>query len=206
MKISSWNKFNESVSEQFTEEMAQEIIYCFSEGSNLSGELGKLAGDFAKALAEAGIDAWDYFGMYEAGYDEVKEMVKKLYGFVQTESLNLKEDMIALYHEIRKVKANFPEVYEIEDLFLTFIESNNFRFYLDYMKPYGASSMVYQIRLSTKSNTNYSMNDFHKFCDTIGALVKRFSHPSCRMFIQQCKYYNYDELNETSVDFNIIIK
>jgi hypothetical protein len=206
MRITNWKKFNESVNEEFTEEMAQEIIYSFSEDSDLSGELDDLVRSFDASLKNENINGEAHFGMYETGYDEMKEMIKKLYGFVQTGSLSFKDDMINLYHEIRKVKAKFPEVYEIEDLFLTFIESNNFEFHLDYMKPYGTSSMIYQIRLGSQWNGYHSMEEFHKFCDVVTNLVKRFSHPSCRMYVQQCKYYYYDGRDQASVDFDIIIK
>jgi hypothetical protein len=206
MRITNWEKFNESVSEEFTEEMAQEIIYSFSEGTDLSGELNRLVVSFVETVNKENIDSESHFGMYETSYGEMKVMVRKLYGFAQTESLTFREEMIQLYHEIRKVKEKFPEVYEIEDLFLTFLESNNFEFYLDYMKPYGTSTMIYQIRLRSKYDANYSMQDFHKFCDTVGSLVERFSHPSSRMLIKQCKYYNFDEQNKASVDFDIIIK
>lgn len=206
MRITNWKKFNESVNEEFTEEMAQEIIYCFSEGSNLSEELKRLVEDFDESLNKENINSEEHFGMYETGYDEMKQMVKKLYGLVQTGSLGFKDDMINLYHEIRKVKEKFPEVFEIEDLFLTFIESNNFQFYLDYKKPYGTSSMIYEIRLRSQWNANYSMSDFHKLTDTVSSIVKRFSHPSSRMYVQQCKYYYFDGRNQASVDFDIIIK
>jgi len=206
MRITNWKKFNESVNEEFTEEMAQEIIYCFSEGSDLSGELENLIKKFDESLDEIDISAGQEFGMYETGYDEMKQMVNKLYGFVQTGNLSFKDNMINLYHEIRKVKEKFPEVFEIEDLFLTFIEGNNFEFHLDYMKPYGTSSMIYQIRLRSQWNANYSMSDFHKLTDTVNSIVKRFSHPSSRMYIQQCKYYYFDGRNQASVDFDIIIK
>lgn len=206
MKISNWRKFNESVGENFTEEMAQEIIYCFSEGSQISGRLDELLKDFDSALKEEGINSQQDFGMYETGYDEMKGMVKKLYGFVQTGSLTFKDDMINLYHEIRKEKEKFPEVYEIEDLFLTFIESNNFKFHLDYMKPFSSNSMVYQIRLRSQYDKKYTMKDFYNFCDTVDNAVKNFSHPGSKMFTQQCKYY-YHEYNDTaSIDFDIIIK
>ena len=206
MRITNWKKFNESVNEEFTEEMSQEIIYCFSEGSDLSGRIGEICRDFETSLDEIDISAGQEFGMYETGYDEMKQMVKKLYSFVQTGNLSFKDDMINLYHEIRKVKEKFPEVFEIEDLFLTFIESNNFQFYLDYKKPYGTSPMIYEIRLRSQWNANYSMSDFQKLSDTVSSIVKRFSHPSSRMYVQQCKYYYFDVQDKASVDFDIIIK
>jgi hypothetical protein len=207
MRITNWKKFNESVNEEFTEEMAQEIIYCFSDGSTLSGELESLVIKFDESLNKENINSESHFMMYEPGYDEMKGMVKKLYGFVQTLNLSFKDDMINLYHEIRKVKEKFPEVFEIEDLFLTFIESNNFQFYLDYMKAYSDDGpMIYQIRLRSQWDTIYSMSDFQKLSDTVSGIVKIFSHPSSRMYVQQCKYYNYERQNKTSVDFEIIIK
>ena len=205
MRITNWKKFNESVNEEFTEEMAQEIVYCFSEGSDLR-VIGEICRDFETSLDEIDISAGQEFGMYETGYDEMKQMVKKLYGFVQTGNLSFKDNMINLYHKIRKLKEKFPEVFEIEDLFLTFIESNNFEFYLDYKKPYGVSPIIYQIRLRSQLNANYSMSDFHKLSDTVSSIVKRFSHASSRMYVQQCKYYYFDGQDQASVDFDIIIK
>ena len=66
--------------------------------------------------------------------------------------------------------------------------------------------MIYQIRLKSQWDTIYSMSDFQKLSDTVSGIVKRFSHPSSIMYVQQCKYYNYDRQNEASVDFDIIIK
>ena len=206
MRITNWKKFNESVNEEFTEEMAQEIIYCFSEGSDLSGELENLIKKFDESLDEIDISAGREFVMYETGYDEMKQMVNKLYGFVQTGNLSFKDNMINLYHEIRKVKEKFPEVFEIEDLFLTFIESNNFQFYLDYKKPYGTSSMIYEIRLRSKYGKLYSMKDFYNFCDVVDNAVRKFSYPGCKMFTRECSYYYHEHNNTCSMDFDIIIK
>ena len=206
MRITNWKKFNESVNEEFTEEMAQEIIYCFSEGSDLSGRIGEICRDFETSLDEINISAGQEFGMYETGYDEMKQMTKKLYGFVQTGNLSFKDNMINLYHEIRKVKEKFPEVFEIEDLFLTFIEGNNFEFHLDYMKPYGTSSMIYQIRLRSEYGKLYSMKDFHNFCDVVDNAVRKFSYPGCKMFTRECSYYYHEHNNTCSMDFDIIIK
>lgn len=207
MRITNWKKFNESVNEEFTEEMSQEILYCFSEGSHLEeGELNRLVISFNESLSKENINSESHFGMYETGYDEMKEMVKKLYGFVQTLSLGFKDDMINLYHEIRKVKEKFPEVYEIEDLFLTFIEGNNFQFHLDYMKAYSDSPMIYQIRLRSSYGKLYSMKDFHNFCDVVDNAVRKFSYPGCKMFTRECSYYYHEHNNTCSMDIDIIIK
>lgn len=206
MRITNWKKFNENVNEEFTEEMAQEIIYCFSDGSTLSGELERLVIKFDESLNKENINSESHFMMYEPGYDEMKGMVEKLYGFVQTLSLGFKDDMINLYHEIRKVKEKFPEVYEIEDLFLTFIEGNNFQFHLDYMKAYPDSPMIYQIRLRSKYGKLYSMKDFHNLCDVVDNVVRKFSYPECKMFTRECSYYYYEHNNTCSMNFEIIIK
>lgn len=204
MKITNWKRFNESVSEKFTEEMAQEIIYCFSESSELDKELEQLRTSFYNSIESEGHE--NDFIMYETDYNEMKEMIRKLYGLAQTESLTFRDDMIQLYHKIRKIKSKFPHIYEIEDLFLDFIESNNFRLFIDYIKYYGpGEGKIYEVRLWSNGH-KYNMDDFNKFCGIVSNTVKSFSYPGCKMFLSECKYNFYEHPNAAGIDFKVKIK
>ena len=118
--IKGWVRFNES-SGNFTYEMAQEIIFYFSENSSPR----KYIENMLWKHPEMGIDA-DSFVAYESGPEDYENMIKKLIGFTNTKSLTFKDDMINLYHKIREERSAFPEIFEIEDMFLDLIESSGF--------------------------------------------------------------------------------
>jgi hypothetical protein len=188
MKLNNWIKFNESVKDTFTEEMAQEIMYYFSEDSSPSKELVKI---FDIWLSE--LDIEDNFVMYETSYAEMKEMIKKLYGFVQTESLDFKDSMIQLYHKIREERKDFPEACEIEDTFLNLIENNDFNFMI-----YSTTSR-YEIRLQSNVNNRYKLEDYINFCKLVNNSVSKIH----RSKLIECKFY---DSRASFCDFIIEIK
>ena len=100
--LKRWTRFNES-SSNFTHEMAQEIIFYFSEESEPNNEFSKYLWEHP----EMGIDG-DNFVAYDSGPEDYEIMIKKLIGFANTKSLTFKDDMINLYHKIRKERSAFP--------------------------------------------------------------------------------------------------
>ena len=136
MKINNWSKFNESVSDTFTEEMAQEILYYISEDSKPSKHISDLFDQWREIIE-------NNFIMYETSYEEMKEMIKKLYSLVQTEGLDFRDSMIEMYNKIREERKDFPEAYEIEDAFLDLIEGYNFNLMIY------SSLSKYQIKLDS---------------------------------------------------------
>jgi hypothetical protein len=92
--IKGWMRFNESVDGRFTEEMAMEIVYYFSEDSKPSKSIEKLFFDNPETN--------NLFSFYESGYDEYKAATKKLYGVVNSGSSELKEKIFQVYNMIRE--------------------------------------------------------------------------------------------------------
>jgi hypothetical protein len=143
--IKCWNRFFESNTEKFTEEMAQEIIYYFSENSEVSKGLENLFFNHPEN------DQADHFVAYETGYDEYKQWINRLMGMVNTKSLTFKDDMIELYNKIREERKNFPLICEIEDELLqlidrgyefNFIHCSNTEYYIRIYKQIDSSSEV----------------------------------------------------------------
>jgi hypothetical protein len=176
MKISNWNKFNESVSDTFTEEMAQEIIYYFSEESNPSKHISDL---FAQCR-----DQWgEIIDMYEASYEEMKEMIKKLYSLIQTGSLDFRDSMIEIYNKIREERKDFPEAYEIEDAFLDLIEGHGFTFMVY------SSLSKYQIKLhSPWGGNSMKMEDFINYCNLVKNPISKLSKYATKLV--ECEFIN----------------
>jgi hypothetical protein len=181
MKINNWNKFNESVSDTFSEEMAQEIIYYFSEESNPSKHISDL---FTQCEEQWG-DIIDT--MYETSYEEMKEMIEKLYSLVQTGSLDFRNSMIEIYTKIREERKNFPEAYEIEDAFLDLIEGHNFTFMIY------SSLSEYEINLNSPWGGNsVKLEDFVNYCNLIKNTINKLG--KCKSKLVKCEFI--DDIND----------
>jgi len=188
--IKGWMRFNES-SGNFTYEMAQEIIYYFSENSSPSKSIEKIFWEHP----EMGGDA-DSFVAYESGPDDYQNMIKKLIGLVNTKSLTFKDDMINLYHKIREERSAFPEICEIEDMFLNLIESNGFDFFVD------TRDYSYTIRLYKK---DCSMSEFIQYCQYLDKSMKRLETSTTKSILESCERTDSDPYG-TRVLFKILLK
>jgi len=175
MKISNWNKFNESVSDTFTEEMAQEIIYYFSEESIPSKHIGDLFDKWGEIIESN-------FIMYETSYQEVKKMIKKMYSLCQTDVM-FRDSMIEIYNEIRKERKDFPEAYEIEDAFLDLIEGHNFTFMIY------SSLSEYEIKLhSPWGDNSMKLEDFINYCNLMKNPISKLS--KYRTKLVECNFFD----------------
>lgn len=176
MKISNWNKFNESVSNTFTEEMAQEILYYFSENSKPSKHISDLFGHWEEIIE-------NNFIMYETSYEEMKQMIKKMYSLCQTESLDFRDSMIEIYNKIREERKDFPEAYEIEDAFLDLIEGHGFSFMI-----YSGLSK-YEIKLhSPWGDNSMKLEDFINYCNLMKNPISKLS--KYRTKLVECEFIN----------------
>ena len=194
MGITNWIKFNENLNENFTREMAQEILYFF----NTYHQDRKLSELFFK---KPEIETGHHFDMYETGYDEINQMISRLLNLWKTGTETFKSDMIHLYNEIRKKREKLPHIYEIEDLFLNFLESNDFDFYVDFIN----DGEHYQIRICSKEYT-HNIKQFNQYCEDIVETTENFSFNNCKMQIKECAYNYIDWANGGLIDFKIIIK
>ena len=188
--IKGWTRFNES-SGNFTYEMAQEIIYYFSENSVPSKDIEKMFWEHPELEGDS-----DDFVSYESGREDYENMIKKLIGLTNTKSLTFKDDMINLYHKIREQRSAFPEICEIEDMFLDLIENSGFNFLVD-TKDYS-----YQIRLN---KDNCSLSEFIKYCQYLDRLIKELESPTIKPILSNCDRQDSDPYG-THVWFKILLK
>ncbi len=186
--IKGWERFNES-SGAFTEEMAQEIIYYFSEDSQPNKSIEKEFWDHPEMGREA-----DNFVAYESGYDDYKQMIKKLMGMVNTKSLTFRDDMIEIYNKIRSEREGFPPICDIEDSFLSLIEEDLFDFVV-YTKDYN-----YTINLNKEG---CSLKEFIHYCQKIDIEMKRLETDKTSVVLEKCERY---EGHEEHCWFKILLK
>lgn len=186
--IKSWNKFFESNQEDLTEEMAQEILYTFGEESKGYSNDDPELKDFLRSE-----DVWRGITFYETGYDEMKEFTQTLLNNAE-KNPDVKSQCIKIYNYIRKRNKIFPEVYHIEDIYLSLIEKYGFNFYVDI-----DMSSSYQIRLGTW-NKNHTLQEFITMCQEIERSIQRLESPKYTTKLTECKYY------ERFVEFKVELK
>ena len=189
MKIKNWNKFrklNEST-ETFTEEMAQEILYFFGEDSIVSNELKNYFNVIYKKYN------LDHIVFYETGYDEMKEFTQYLFN-KSKENQNLKQELIELYNKIREKMNMFPEVYQIEDVYLSIIEDLNYDFYLDV----DCTEMEIAIKLTKWKESELS--EFIETCKIIEGSLKRLKSDKYTTKLESCQF------NSNYIQFEIELK
>ena len=169
--IKTWYKFNESQSEKLTKEMAQEIIYYVSEDSSPNKEI---ADDLYQFLN-------DDFVMYETGYEDIKEMIKKLLSMCQNNP-ELTEKMVQIYHRIREEREIFPHAYEIEEMLSDFMDLEDFDFMIY------SNTNQYEIKLTKGSNVD--LPQFIKYCEDVNKYLDRLKSPDYDTKLAKCEYYN----------------
>jgi len=157
--IKGWMKFNESVGSKFTEEMAMEIVYYFSESSEPSKSIEKV---FLSSP-----EAENLFHFYDSGYDEYKDATQKLYSEANKDSLEFRDNMIQVYNMIREERSAFPPVAEIEDIFLDMIDD-------DYSFVIYSNQYQYKIKIENDDHTT-TIDDFIKYTKSLSERVKRLN-------------------------------
>ena len=188
-RIKNWNKFgklNEST-ETFTEEMAQEILYFFGEDSIVSYELKNYFNVIYKKYNLEDIV------FYETGYDEMKEFTQYLFN-KSKENQNLKQELIELYNKIREKMNMFPEVYQIEDVYLSIIEDLNYNFYLNV----DCTEMEMVIKLTKWKESELS--EFIETCKIIEGSLKRLKSDKYTTKLESCQF------NSNYIQFEIELK
>ena len=186
--IKGWNTFNESVDGRFTEEMAMEIVYYFSEDSKPSKSIEKLFFDNPETN--------NLFYFYESGYDEYKAATQKLYGVVNSGSSELKEKIFQVYKMIREERSVFPEIAEIEDIFLDIIDDGySFIVY--------SSQYEYKIKMYKDNDT---LDNFVKYTKFLGERVKRLNVNPLKSTLSKAErlngFYNQLEAGKDRYEVN----
>jgi len=185
--IKNWSKFNESVAEDFTEEMAQEILYFFGEDSKVSKDEDFNFNEIYKKYN------LDHIVFYETGYDEMKEFTQYLFN-KSKEDQNLKQELILLYNKIREKMNIFPEVHQVEDIFLSIIEDLNYDFYLD------VNSIRKEIEIRLTRWKESELNEFIETCKVVEGTLKRLESTKYKTKLHSC------ELNSSYTEFKIELK
>lgn len=186
--IKSWNKFFEANQDELTEEMAQEILYTFGEESvGYSNDDPQLK-DFLRSD-----EVWKGITFYETGYDEMKEFTQTLLNNSE-ENPEVKSQCIKVYNYIRKQNEIFPEIYQIEDYYLSLIEKYGFDFYVDVNM-----GSTYKIRLRLWERDK-SLQDFITMCQEVEKSMKKVESSKYHTRLTKCEYSVY------SVDFTVELK
>lgn len=186
--IKSWNKFFEANEGEFTEEMAQEILYTFGEDSKGYSNDDPELKDFLRSE-----EVWRGITFYETGYDEMKEFTQILLRNAEVNP-EVKSECIRVYNYIREQNKIFPEIYQIEDIYLSLIEKYDFNFYVNV-----SMSSNYEIKLSTWNKEN-TLQDFIMMCQEIERSIQRIESPKYTTKLTECRYH------ESFVDFRILLK
>jgi predicted RecB family nuclease len=185
--IKNWSKFNESSSEAFTEEMSQEILYFFGEDSKVSKEIGDIFNRIYKTYN------LNHIVFYETGYDEMKEFTKYLFDRSK-ENPELTQNLIDLYHKIRQKISIFPEVYQIEDMYLSIIEDLNYDFYLD------IDCARNEMAIKLKKWEESELSQFIETCKIVEGSLKRLKSDKYTTKLESCAF------NSSYIEFEINLK
>jgi hypothetical protein len=186
--IKGWKIFNESTSGRFTEEMAQEIVYYFSEDSKPSKEIS--------SIFFGNPEVNNLFNFYESGYDEYKDATQKLYGEVNRGSLDFRDSMFKVYELIRLERKSFPTVAEIEDIFLDAID-DGYGFII-YSNPY-----QYEIKFQKYDDT---VENFIKYTKSFSDRAKRLNVGGLKSTLSKAErlngFYNQPEGGKDTYEVN----
>jgi len=186
--LKRWDTFNESVDGRFTEEMAMEIVYYFSEDSKPTKSISDLF--FNNPETE------NLFNFYDSGYDEYKEATQKLYGEVNKGSLEFRDSMLQVYGMIREERSAFPTVAEIEDIFLDIIDD-------DYSFIVYTNSYEYKIKIYKYDDT---LDNFVKYTKSLGERVKRLNVSPLKSTLSKAErlngFYNKLEAGKDRYEMN----
>lgn len=185
--IKSWNKFFEANESELTEEMAQEILYTFGVESKGYSDGDPQLKDFLRSE-----EVWNGIAFYETGYDEMKKFTHQLLKNAE-KNPEVKSECIRVYNYIRKQNEIFPEIYQLEDYYLSLIEKYDFDLFIDV-----DMSSNYQIRLC-KWQSKYTLSDFIIMCQEIERSLKRLESTKYYTKLSACEYH------QTSVDFKIVL-
>jgi hypothetical protein len=186
--IKGWKIFNESTSGGFTDEMAQEIVYYFSEDSKPSKEISSIF------FGNPEVD--NLFNFYESGYEEYKAATQKLYGEVNRGSLEFRDSMLKVYELIRLERKAFPTVAELEDIFLDAID-DGYGFVI-YSSPY-----QYEIRIEKYDD---SVENFIKYTKSFSERSKRLNVGGLKSTLSKAErlngFYNRPEGGKDTYELN----
>jgi len=184
MMIVNWTRFNENKS-IFTKEMAEEIVFYFTDGSKYSDEL------FDLLFSTGEYFDFEYGDFIEASFSEMDDLVNVLFT-KSKDSLEFSEVLINIYNKIREERKDFPEISEMIDSYINFTD-DGFDFTIRY------NDDEYKLIL----NKTY-MGDFDVFFECANRVRNNLKKNSYS-YLKECNYYVY-KFGRSNMEFIINIK
>lgn len=172
MNIINWQKFNESIAEEFDKKMATEIIFYFDENSTPTDELAE---EFYDIFTD------DEFAYYDISYEGLKAYTEKLLNICNQDS-DIKMKMIQLYKKIREEREDFPTFWEIEECTDEFMDMQGFSLFVS------SSKVSYVIKIGF--NERITIDEFCKWCKYSEVVAKKLRGPTYTSKLDSCKYYD----------------
>lgn len=202
--LKKWEKFNESELANefanrfakggtestnlvdFTEDMAQEIIYYFSEDSNPSSDIEM---SFYDLLG----DDSDDFSQHDFEYNDYLKLIKKLMQLSNSRGSDFLKSLIVIYNRIRSARSNFPKICDIEDIFLELVDDGfGFKVF--------TTTFNYYIKLH---KSNVGIDDYIKFCKIVNDRCERISFTKSRTKMISSEFNEYGSSKWVSFTINM---
>lgn len=194
--IKNWKKFNES-NNSVSYEMLSEVIM-FRNNSHIDDipDLNKKIDHFVND--ELGEDVDDLCPVYIDEHKQFRTKLEDLINRIKKDS-KLSNTLISLYKEVESEMMGFPKFYELEDLFLEFIDEGwivNFT-----IKP----KMSFEIEVTNDmSDINISYDDYINFQIKSNSILKRLeSHFNVDCDITDTNYDKQGNKNVGSITFQL---
>jgi len=194
--IKNWKNFNESNS-LVSYEMLSEVIM-FRNNSHI-GDFPKLTKRIDHFVNELGEDVDDLCPVYIEEHRQFRTKLEDLINRIKQDT-KLSNTLISLYKEVESEMIGFPKFYELEDLFLEFIDDG------------WVVSFVINPKVSFEIEVNNSMSDINISYDDYvnlqiksnGILKRLESHFNVDCDITDTDYGKQGNKNVGSITFQLI--
>lgn len=190
--IKSWNKYVNESSSTVNKDIIQELIFFIEaqDHNDKSDSLDKLSNNLLDMLATNYYE-FIYEIFYDPDYDEIIKLVNDIYNSCLSNP-ELYKSILEHYNIIRKATSKYPELIEIEDYFLEFIDDGYimwFRICEEYL------DVTFRSRHWDKS---VKLDEFIKLYSKVLSSMNRISKGN-----KEIRKYEYDN---NSASFCIRIK
>ena len=195
--IKNWKNFNESNSSVSYEMLSEVIMFRNNSLVDNNPKLSKSIDHFVDA--ELGEDIYDLCPVYVEEHRQFRTKLESLINRIKQDS-NLSNTLISLYKEVESEMLGFPKFYELEDLFLDFIDEGwivNFT-----IKP----KVSFEIKLTNDtSDIDISYDDYIDLQIKSNSILKRLeSHFNVDCDITDTDYGKQGNKNVGSITFQLI--
>jgi len=194
--IKNWKNFNESNSSVSYEMLSEVIMFRNNSLVDNNPKLSKSIDHFVDA--ELGEDIYDLCPVYVEEHRQFRTKLESLINRIKQDS-NLSNTLISLYKEVESEMLGFPKFYELEDLFLDFIDEGwivNFT-----IKP----KVSFEIKLTNDtSDIDISYDDYIDLQIKSNSILKRLeSHFNVDCDITDTDYGKQGNKNVGSITFQL---